>query len=198
MDSAHDEITKSFTEWIKTLDTTSLKTCVRLPDAGLYVSFNYTDTLERVYGVDENRILYIHGKALRDAKLIYGHGKNQFELERDVMQKYGLCRSDNFYTPGSYGDYEYQLAMRISFMEKSPYDQLVQYRGILQPAVASSNNIWIYGLSFSEVDFPYIQWIAERNRNLKWHVSWHSDKDQKRIKETFMVLGVKEYELFYM
>ena len=135
---------------------------------------------------------------MRNDKLIYGHGKNQFEFERDVMQKYGLYRSDNFATAGTYGDYEYQLAMRISFMEKSPYDQLVQYRGILQPAVASSNKIWIYGLSFSEVDFLYIRWIAERNRNLKWYVSWHSDKDQKRIKETFMVLGVKEYELFYM
>jgi hypothetical protein len=83
-------------------------------------------------------------------------------------------------------------------MEKRPYEQLVQYRDKLQPAVSLSNIVCVYGLSFSEVDYPYIKWIAERNRNLKWRVSWHSDKDQERIKEAFRALGVKEYEMYYM
>ena len=196
MDSTHDEITKSFTEWIKTLDTTSLKKCIELPDAGLFVSFNYTDTLERVYGIDENRILYIHGKALRNDKLIYGHGKNQFVLENDVMKKYHLHRSDDFLTAGTYGSSENELTSHISYWQKSI--QLGLYYDVLRPAVSGASNVCVYGLSFSEVDYPYLQWIAERNRNLGWRVSWHTEKDKERIRNTFMALRVKDYEMFEM
>lgn len=56
----------------------------------------------------------------------------------------------------------------------------------------------IYGLSFSEVDYPYLLWIAERNINLRWRVSWHTENDKQRIENTFRALRVKEYEMFEM
>ena len=56
----------------------------------------------------------------------------------------------------------------------------------------------MYGLSFSEVDYPYLLWIAERNINLRWRVSWHTENDKQRIENTFRALRVKEYEMFEM
>ena len=164
LDSVRRAISLKFTEWVKTLDSVEIKKKIDLPEACLYISFNYTDTLERVYGVKENRIVYIHGKASRGDDLIYGHGKNQFVLENDVMKKYHLYRSDDFFTAGTYGNSESELTSHISYWQKPI--QIGLYYDVLRPAVLGTNKVCVYGLSFSEVDYPYLLWIAERNINL--------------------------------
>lgn len=198
LDSIRDKIARSFTEWINSMASIPISKTVDLPQASLYISFNYTDTLERVYGINENRILYIHGKALRGDGLIYGHGKNQFLLEHDVKQKYGLYESEDFYKAGTYGDSEYQLTHHLAYWEKSPYTQLAKYSDVLLPAVRSSETVHVFGLSFSEVDIPYIQWLVMHNSNLHWKVSWHSDEDLTRISETLKALNVRDYEMINM
>ncbi len=195
LDNIHKKLSMRFTDWVKTLDIVTVKKTVDLPIASLYISFNYTNTLERVYGIDENRIAYIHGKALRGDELIFGHGKNQFVLEKDVMRRYGLYRSENFYKAGTYGNSEDELTQHVSYWQK--YIQLANYYDVLLPAVKNANKVYVYGLSFSEVDFPYIQWITEQNHCLKWLASWHSENDKKSISETLKTLGAV-YELFYM
>ena len=195
LDSVRRAISQKFTEWVKTMDSVEIKKKIELPEACLYISFNYTDTLERVYGVVENRIVYIHGKASRGDELIYGHGKNQFVLENDVMKKYHLHRSDDFFTAGTYGNSESELTSHVSFWQK--YIQLGLYYDVLRPAVSGASNVCVYGLSFSKVDFPYLQWIVEKNPNLRWRVSWHSENDKKCISEILRTLGAV-YELFYM
>ena len=196
LDSVREAISLKFTEWVKTLDDVKIKKRLELPEACLYISFNYTDTLERIYGIKENRIVYIHGKASRGDELIYGHGKNQFVLENDVMEKYHLHRSDDFFIAGTYGDSERELTSHISYWQK--YIQIGCYYDVLRPAVAGANKVCIYGLSFSEVDYPYLQWIAEKNQTLQWRVSWHTQKDIERIQETFKAMRVEEYKMFEM
>lgn len=196
LDSVRKAISSRFTEWVKTLDGVKVKKKIELPEACLYISFNYTDTLERVYGIEENRIVYIHGKASRGDELIYGHGKNQFVLERDVMEKYHLHRSDDFLIAGTYGNSERELTSHLSYWQK--YIQLGSYYDVLRPAVMGANIVRVYGLSFSEVDYPYLHWITEKNRNLRWWVSWHTEKDKKRIMNTFRAMRVGEYEMFEM
>lgn len=198
LDHIRDEISKSFSEWINTMVVASVRKCVDLPKASLYISFNYTDTLERVYGIKEVKILYIHGKALRGDNLIYGHGKNQYRLEHDVKKKYGLYESKDFFKAGTYGDSEFQLTHHLAYWEKRPYTQLVRYSEILFPIVKNSESVYTYGFSFSEVDFPYIQWMVQHNPNLRWKTSWHSDVDKTRISDTFKTLKVKEYEFTYL
>jgi len=193
-----NQISESFTEWAQTLSCPSTKPRVDIPAADLCISFNYTDTLEKVYGIPENHILYIHGKAVRDNELIFGHSKSHFELEDETKKKYNLYESKSFFVPGTFGDAEYQLTLEISFLDKFPYKQIVKYDSVLIPALAVAKTIWVYGLSFSEVDFQYIEWITEKNPNLRWRVSWHVENDKKRIKNTFDALNVREYEMFYL
>lgn len=192
-----DRIAESFVEWVKTLSVEPLNGVIDLPEASLYLSFNYTDTLERIYGIPEERILYIHGKASRGDKLVFGHNKSPFEIERDHMRKYGLKEIERFYdTANVITEEEYQLALRISFLDKSPYTQIVAFSEILTPAIKASKEIISYGLSFSEVDSQYLEWIADQNPGMTWKVGWHTEDDKAREESFFAQMGVEAYELF--
>lgn len=52
---------KHFAEWLSSQDCEVGKKFTILLD-GVYVTFNYTDTLERVYGIADNHIFHIHGQ----------------------------------------------------------------------------------------------------------------------------------------
>ena len=112
------------------------------------------------------------------------------------MKKFHLHRSNDFFIAGSSGDSESKLTSHFSYWQK--YIQIGNYYDVLRTAVVGAKNVCVFGLSFSEVDYPYLQWIAEKNRDLKWRVSWHTEKDRKRILETFRALGVNEYEMIEM
>ena len=38
-----------------------------------FLTFNYTDTLECVYGIDAEKVLHFHGRAASGDELIVGH-----------------------------------------------------------------------------------------------------------------------------
>lgn len=70
-----------FTNWVKGLPIpgrADLKRALTTLDPNaLYLSFNYTPTLSKIYGIDPQRVCFIHGSAaLQDDELILGHAWN--------------------------------------------------------------------------------------------------------------------------
>ncbi len=192
-----EQIIESFQEWVCTMSIDLPCDRICLQKASLYISFNYTATLEAVYGISEDRILYIHGKALRDEELVFGHNKSHYEIERDYMRKHGLREIESFFDNGPViTDEEYQLALSVSFFDKYPYRQIVKYANILESAVQTSSEVVCYGFSFSEADYQYLEWIVEHNPNLMWKVGWHSEEDKNRIKSFFKQVGNCRYSFF--
>lgn len=55
---------ESFARWLESIDYSVAKPdpALCLTDKDLYVTFNYTDTLQRIYRIPEERILFIHGR----------------------------------------------------------------------------------------------------------------------------------------
>ena len=49
-----------------------------------FITFNYTDTLQEVYGISKDKILYIHGRASDGkSKLVFGHS---YDISRDIRE----------------------------------------------------------------------------------------------------------------
>lgn len=81
-ESIVESIKDAFKEWIESLEyPESLTDDVLLAgfqDHSRFITFNYTDTLERYYGISGDDILYIHNKADDfGGELIFGHGAQQ-------------------------------------------------------------------------------------------------------------------------
>ena len=73
-----------------------------------FITFNYTETLERLYSIPADRILHIHGKAHSDSRIVVGYRttvdplsgsfvNNNFKENNNVIQN--LVDLDDLYKP---------------------------------------------------------------------------------------------------
>src|SRR5690606_16030650 len=69
---------RHFVDWIRTLEPPALRSDyspANIDPAALFLTFNYTPTLQRLYGVPEQNVLHIHGRSSDAAiDIILGHG----------------------------------------------------------------------------------------------------------------------------
>ena len=73
-----ERLAKYLKQWVRTIRIRDVKPKTSLINnfqEALYITFNYTAVLERVYGISEGRIIHIHG-SLRDHECdpVLGHG----------------------------------------------------------------------------------------------------------------------------
>ena len=56
-----DSIKNCFTEWVESIEVCGIDPKISFPENSYFINFNYTSTLQSVCGVEEDKILYIHG-----------------------------------------------------------------------------------------------------------------------------------------
>lgn len=79
----NEGLRKRFRQWVNSLTLPRGRReeiAALLPADAVYLSFNYTEFAETLYGIPRERILYLHGdRRMRDRELILGHGQNPDE-----------------------------------------------------------------------------------------------------------------------
>ena len=130
----------------------------------IFLNFNYTDTLERVYSIYD--VLHIHGQAkyrdeMTNVKLIFGHRR----VESDVPF--------------------------IEMTEKPTNDIISQNKRFFERIKEKvDGEIVVMGLSCSEVDCPYISTINKCLPNHHWLFYYYDEDDVKRIIECIKNSGI--------
>lgn len=171
-----NEIKKLFEGWILETDAEvmSKDKTARFDDSSIFFTFNYTSTLETLYGVDLKRICHIHGFVVdkyfftneSNYDLVFGHGeKSKHDL--DISLKAHL-----------YKDTEGCFYRSKKFLEDSSYyiDKIV-----------------VIGFSYSLIDIYYFQKMKEMMPTAKWYCGYHNDNDVKNRKVFMDKLGIKDY-----
>lgn len=133
-------------------------------DDSFFINFNYTDTIEWLYKIPDDRVLHIHGRASKHDKLIFGHNKYIYGGMFDGVDVDQTC-------------------LELSKYQKNPYEHIFKHNE-LPDILSNVEFVHMYGLSLSPVDENYIDWI-ERNtpQDCKWEFSWFSEQDKQRIEE---------------
>lgn len=178
------DISGFFFRWVNTIDLSkahkkeNMEKLIR-KDENLVITFNYTETLEKKYGVQEQNICYIHGKRESDeeaqkrkdmvsigadnSELIIGYDEKLLKLE-DYNMKYkdeGVRQGILTATTGLIKKVEQNM-----FSQRAFFDRLER---------SEIQNIYSVGFSYSDVDMPYIQEICKRLEksgeieNCVWH-----------------------------
>lgn len=174
LDEAYSLIRETFHRWINQLEggNPGMMVDMELEDS-TFLTFNYSDTLESLYKIPCERILYLHGKANTDDELVLGHGVPLQDLEKKVESPassltVGNAEEDVYYEEGD--DYVTQRAKDAAV--SGVYKQRKQVESIILNheewfvGLADVTNIHFYGHSFGEVDLPYFRKILSSvNKN---------------------------------
>ena len=169
-----------FEEWVNQIDINVSP--VSLPNFdrnSLFLSFNYTDTLEKLYSIPQRQINYIHGRRCCSNNLVVGHINNlngNDSLSADPMI-YEYAAYDN-------------IAKVVNEQRKSISD-IISNNARYWNNLAGIRRIVVYGHSLSDIDFGYFMEIAKNvASNTQWLFSVYYNNPQERNRE---VKRVKDF-----
>jgi hypothetical protein len=132
-----------------------------------FFTFNYTQTLERIYSIPANYICHIHGMSKgsystndwASEELIFGHGQeaNHTNVVDVVSTVYNIM--------------------------KKPVRQCIEKQRSFFDNLADVRNIYSYGFSFGDVDMPYIEKILQsiQNDDVTWHLNDYGKQEDRMI-----------------
>ncbi len=162
-----------FFEWINTIDLDVAKKIepylsIINEKTDIALSFNYTETLESVYGMDASNICYIHGQretdtALRKKKSMLPFGKNNSRLEIGFGSKYVRNSrevSKKGLLMGLFKETESIIYHHKDFFTRVAFSEIEE--------------IYSLGFSFSDSDMPYINKICDglKRKNSTKKITW--------------------------
>ena len=137
-------------------------------DTFQFFTFNYTKTLQRLYGI--KKVIHIHNRVGQD--LIFGHEKNE-----DI----GLYRSATFEGGFSFSS-SFLDDMIVSFKKDtaSPLKKYHEFFKKLNPAI---DKVYSYGFSYGKVDSVYIKKIiAAISPNATWYFTQFETEDAEALR----------------
>ncbi len=160
------KVTEYFSDWIDTIeisDEISVKDdFAKLinTDEDMFLTFNYTETLELVYGA--NNVCHIHG--MQGEEILFGHG-NDIHYTEENMQDY--LGAENI------------LDQIEAGLRKNTASALERHEDFFDSIDARVDNVFTFGFSYSAVDAVYIEQICRRltNPNIVWHLNSYDDED---------------------
>lgn len=191
-----DKLPKYVLEWLQTIDTSQAmckKDSLINNRNDLFMSFNYTDTLEKVYGIKD--VLHLHGGIPSCCEIapIMGHG-NKYIID-SYRRKAKEAQEE-------YVEWYESICNTIADFCESLYkdtDAIISENDDSFSALWDVNQVVCLGLSFGDVDVPYLDRIEYEVRpETKWLVYYHSDEDLKRLKSVFGITGIsRKFEVYF-
>lgn len=170
-----------FADWVRGLpipDRGSIRVPLNIDRSAAFLTFNYTPTLERLYGVPSEHILHIHGDAAdAAAELVLGHGWER--APEDSM---------NFKPDGP--DDDWRVRDGIEYIDQffaetfKPTARLIDENAAFFAGLAQVRDVKIMGHGLAEVDEPYIDEIMRRVdlATTRWTVSIYGDLEARRAR----------------
>ncbi|MCO8287169.1 AbiH family protein [Tetragenococcus halophilus] len=140
-------INELFNEWIDTIDPKKgiINKCLDINENDKFLNFNYTTTLEELYGVDKKKINYLHRKDSNREGYRYIFGLEEYEERKAKRDLYSVFNQANRYLI-------------------KPVACLIQNGEVDYPN-DKIEEIYFWGFSLSKVDMPYIERIFKCHKS---------------------------------
>lgn len=161
-----------FDEWVESIEIFGAERIGELSPNCRYLTFNYTDTLETIYGIPKNNIAHIHGSRLLKDEYIIGH--NCYRNPMDVWDDESLIFESRAMESivesmnGFVKDYQGNIHKHSDFFLK-----LSQIKQVI-----------CYGHSMNEIDWPYFEEIINKTgKDIPWRISCYCKTDYDNVEK---------------
>lgn len=175
----------------------------------LFLSFNFTDTLEKIYNVERSKINYIHKCVFEDNKIYLGHGINPSNLTHnyiddvEIPDNLPLEEVEDWLRKNSNFDYPYDEGKEIinEFFEYTfkPTEKIITDNKRFFDSLSNIEFIYVFGHSMSKVDQPYFEQVINCVKpDVKWIVSYYYENDPINFEKTLRKLGVNKENIKFI
>ncbi len=187
IDFAYRLIRKCFVEWVKSVNVTNAEASYRFKNS-YFIDFNYTDTLQKRFGVSNKRIYYPHGNAFGKDGIVFGHDN----CERPPVMLSPIFGNRLF------GKTQLQMLLyltdkkvrlHIADMLLTMFEYGIRWEEI--------KNVYILGHSMGKVDIKYFERLAKETAfTATWHVTCFRPEDAARKEELLKRLRVQKFQIY--
>lgn len=165
-----DELKNEFSNWVDNININGIKKIKKLQDYAKYLTFNYTDTLETIYGIPLQQVCHIHGLRKRDHEYIIGHSNL-----RNPDEPFD---NDDIY-------FKQETRAKVIGWMNHMYKNtsiIISQNNVFFNSLANIRQIIVLGHSLNDVDLPYFDKIIQATgKNTLWKFSFYNTKDIERI-----------------
>lgn len=181
------KLRKHFADWVRGLpipvaDTSPILRCV--DQYALFLSFNYTPTLQSLYNVPEHNVLHIHGCSRNtNDEIVLGHG---WEQQNEEMLSRHVDESTDTRVAGGYRLIDDYFAATFK-----PTIKTIERHKLFFASLRNVSEVWVLGHSLSEVDISYFdEVLAHINPSTSWTISHYNNLFE--MQSRFSQLGVSD------
>jgi hypothetical protein len=180
---ALDELNEYFVEWVDSISLVGVNDFLRLYKNAKYLTFNYTETLEKIYSISEKNICHIHGSRLFKNKYILGH--------------------NNYRDTNSYGDdlpfFEENAYLSIfEYLNEyhKPFKEIIHNKADFFSELHQTKLVYVLGHALSEIDMPYFDHLLSLFvEQPKFVFSANSDNDCQSIDNFVKNRKIAQYKI---
>lgn len=200
-----NNIRYTFVEWVKQLNEPESSQMIHIKKQdSVFISFNYTNTLESLYKIASDFVIYIHGCAKRGDELVLGHGKTIKQIENEYLPQPPDDADtpeliEQFYANASdwVEEETYMEIIQRLAKQRKPMEYLIHKIYNIRHQIAEIEHIYIFGFSFSNIDMPYIKEIADiiNRKRVLWKVSYYNPSDEIRFRDKLIHLGIPQKQI---
>jgi hypothetical protein len=180
-DQIVERIKASFREWVEEIDISRAVGRLVLPENAWFLSFNYTSTLEGIYGIKADRILHLHGRAEIFDDLIFGHGDTMDE--EPELDENGDSNRTMFSDAESAAKYPFYALQK-------PVAEVLEKNKRFFDSLEHLTEITVVGHSLNRVDLPYFRSLAGSAPKAHWTVCCFGEKEKTHHVEQLVGCGV--------
>ena len=165
-----ERLADAFSDWVAEISLDKVKPFYDINPKDLFLTFNYTDTLEKIYNIPQTNILHIHGN---QSNPIFGHGKKEYD-DAWPPEKEAWVITDEAV------DHARDLFKQFI----KPVDSIIKdHEMYFQGLKGTIDQVVIIGHSLGEVDLPYIEKIQAEASPSLWTDYFHRDTERYATKQ---------------
>lgn len=165
-----------YEEYEKKKEFDQVLSCTHEGEPNIFMNFNYTLTLEKLYGISGDDVYHIHGKVGdTKKKILFGHGKGEWEISMEDVP----TLASSFH----------QISRSLRKNTRLAINQNKE----LFERIKNVSEIYTYGFSFSDVDMVYIDKISQTvdPARVTWYFNTYDTQNNPRFIDLIKKRGFK-------
>ncbi|MDV4264817.1 bacteriophage abortive infection AbiH family protein [Acinetobacter seifertii] len=204
------DLYKAFKEFILAVEFPefNMGNAVNLDKNAMYLTFNYTDTLTYYYGIPDNNILFIHGKAENDdQELILGHGVDPENFKEKPVGPPKDLNDEEYEQWAEYQSAQYDYSFERGKHAINRYfsatfkgtEEIIENHKEFFSSLHNVDEIYILGHSLADVDLPYFRKLKQSVKPaIKWVATFYAPQDEQRHMDILKALNVSNVSVIRM